>query len=157
QEGPAVRRERHPPHSGHRGRTERVLGHAAELPLTILPEGKMKQQQFETILGHKKAARLRNLVRAVAGGPFGPSEELYQVIYGDCNDNEFTNEAVEVLCCLAVDFYHTPDGDEAEAIGVGDGRLSFVLFNGTRYPAEVFEKAQQQLRERGLPGTTLQT
>jgi hypothetical protein len=59
----------------------------------------MNIHDFEKILGPKKAARLRHL--AMEESP----DSLYERIYGDCDDNEFTNEAVSVLCALAVGFY----------------------------------------------------
>jgi len=60
----------------------------------------MNVHEFEKILGPKKAARLRQEV-AMEDNP----DCLYEVLYGNCNEGEFTNDAVSVLCALAFEFY----------------------------------------------------
>lgn len=45
----------------------------------------------------------------------------------------------------------------AEAIGIGDGPLKFVMFNGRQWPAETFRSAQATIHLNGLPTTMLET
>jgi hypothetical protein len=68
----------------------------------------MDRKQFEKILGAEKVAALKaEVVRMAEQDPVCSPDrlDLYQAIYGDCSTNEFTNEAVEILCALAVRFY----------------------------------------------------
>jgi hypothetical protein len=61
----------------------------------------MNEVEFENLLGPGKAARLRELVDEAEADP----DRLYDRVYGDCDDNEFTNEAVRVFAALACRLY----------------------------------------------------
>jgi hypothetical protein len=73
----------------------------------------MTRKEFEDIIGVKKAAGLRELaINALATTPWDadgddPVGILYDAIYGENNDNEFTNEAVRLLCVMATEFYRS--------------------------------------------------
>lgn len=46
-------------------------------------------------------------------------------------------------------------GQRVEAIGVGDGAMLMVKFNGQEWPAAMIEHARREVRENGLPMTML--
>jgi hypothetical protein len=85
----------------------------------------MDRKRFEEILGAgrkafgnragRKLEELKDLVRRVEAGEL-PSllsdageQDLYDAVYGDCDGNEFTNEAVHVFCALALEYYGNTD------------------------------------------------
>jgi hypothetical protein len=74
--------------------------------MSLASEGlvRMSAEQFEGIVereaGPGKAARLKELVGGVDTRP-----ELYNLIHGESDDNEFTNAAVMIFCTLARKLY----------------------------------------------------